>query len=70
MASAPSSVPAATVHTDPAARSYERAAGIAAIVTGIGGLIYSVAFLGGVVAGFARELGIVVRRWRSCWAAS
>jgi len=59
MASAPSSVPPG-VPTDPAARSYERSAGVAAIATGIGGLVYSVAFLGGVVAGAAPELGTLV----------
>jgi hypothetical protein len=44
----------------PSARAYERGAGAAAIATGIGGVVYSVAFLGGVVAGWAPELGIVV----------
>jgi hypothetical protein len=43
-----------------AARAYERAAGTGAIAAGIGGVIYSVAFLGGVVAGAAPQLGIVV----------
>jgi len=43
-----------------AARAYERMAGAAAIAAGIGGVIYSVAFLGGVVAGWAPDLGIVV----------
>jgi hypothetical protein len=42
------------------ARAYERGAGIAAIVTGIGGIVYSVAFLGGVVAGWAPDLGVIV----------
>ena len=45
---------------DAAARAYERVAGAAAIAAGIGGVVYSVAFLGGVVAGAAPELGIVV----------
>jgi hypothetical protein len=45
---------------DSAARAYERAAGAAAIAAGIGGVVYSVAFLGGVVAGAAPQLGIVV----------
>jgi hypothetical protein len=44
---------------DPAL-AYERMAGAAAIATGIGGVVYSVAFLGGVVAGAAPQLGIVV----------
>ena len=39
-----------------AARVYERIAGAAAIAAGVGGIIYSVAFLGGVVAGWAPEL--------------
>lgn len=43
-----------------AAEAYERLAGIGAIAAGIGGLVYSVAFLGGVVAGKAPELGITV----------
>lgn len=43
-----------------AAEAYERLAGLGAIAAGIGGLIYSVAFLGGVVAGNAPELGITV----------
>jgi hypothetical protein len=45
---------------DAAARAYERMAGTAAIAAGIGGVVYSVAFLGGVVAGWAPELGTVV----------
>ena len=44
----------------PAARAYERDAGSTAIVAGIGGIVYSVAFLGGVVAGWAPQLGIIV----------
>ena len=44
---------------DPAA-AYERLAGTAAIAAGIGGIVYSVAFLGGVVAGKAPELGLTV----------
>jgi hypothetical protein len=43
-----------------AARNYERAAGAAAIAAGLGGIVYSVAFLGGVVAGYAPQLGIIV----------
>ena len=43
-----------------AAVAYERVAGAAAIAAGIGGVVYSVAFLGGVVGGAAPELGIVV----------
>jgi hypothetical protein len=35
-------------------------AGTAAIAAGIGGVVYSVAFLGGVVAGAAPQIGIVV----------
>lgn len=53
------STPPAAQH-DSAARAYERAAGAAAIAAGIGGVVYSVAFLGGVVAGAAPQLGIVV----------
>jgi hypothetical protein len=41
-------------------RAYERSAGSAALVAGIGGIVYSIAFLGGVVAGWAPQLGIVV----------
>ena len=44
----------------PTARAYERDAGSTAIVAGIGGIVYSVAFLGGVVAGWAPQLGIIV----------
>ena len=44
---------------DPAL-AYERKAGTAAIAAGLGGIVYSVAFLGGVVAGAAPQLGIVV----------
>jgi hypothetical protein len=40
------------------AEAYERLAGSAAIAAGVGGAIYSVAFLGGVVAGKAPELGL------------
>ncbi|MGH2456503.1 MAG: hypothetical protein ACRDHD_09645 [Candidatus Limnocylindria bacterium] len=43
-----------------AASSYERSAGLASIVAGIGGVVYSIAFLGGVVAGWAPELGVIV----------
>jgi hypothetical protein len=45
---------------DDAARSYERRAGGVAIAAGIGGIVYSVAFLGGVVAGWAPDLGKMV----------
>jgi hypothetical protein len=54
------------VQTDPAARrptaavDYEHGAGAAAILAGIGGVVYSVAFLGGVVGGYAVELGTMV----------
>lgn len=41
-------------------RSFEPWAGLAAILAGIGGLVYSVAFLGGVVLGAAPELGMLV----------
>ena len=44
----------------PAARAYEQDAGSTAIVAGILGIVYSVAFLGGVVAGWAPQLGIIV----------
>lgn len=43
-----------------AATEYERAAGAAAIVTGIGGIVYSIAFLGGVVEGWAPQAGLTV----------
>jgi hypothetical protein len=43
-----------------AARAYERRAGALAIAAGIGGVVYSVAFLGGVVAGWAPDLGKLV----------
>ena len=43
-----------------ASAAYERLAGTAAIAAGIGGIVYSVAFLGGVVAGKAPELGLTV----------
>lgn len=43
-----------------AARSYERRAGGMAIAAGVGGIVYSVAFLGGVVAGWAPDLGKMV----------
>ena len=46
--------------TPDAARAYERLAGAGAIVAGIGGIVYSVAFLGGVVEGWAPELGLTV----------
>ena len=41
-------------------RAYERDAGTAAIVAGLGGIVYSVAFLGGVVAGWAPQIGLAV----------
>ena len=41
-------------------RSFEPWAGLAAILAGIGGLVYSVAFLGGVVLGASPELGMLV----------
>jgi hypothetical protein len=44
----------------PAATEYERAAGAAAIATGIGGIVYSIAFLGGVVEGWAPQAGLTV----------
>jgi hypothetical protein len=37
--------------TRDAAAAYERLAGAGAIAAGIGGIVYSVAFLGGVVEG-------------------
>ena len=43
-----------------AATAYERLAGLGAMAAGAGGLVYSVAFLGGVVAGWAPELGLAV----------
>jgi len=43
-----------------AAVAYERLAGAGAIAAGLGGLVYSVAFLGGVVAGWAPQLGLTV----------
>jgi hypothetical protein len=43
-----------------AAAAYERLAGAGAIAAGIGGIVYSVAFLGGVVEGWAPELGLTV----------
>jgi len=48
--SEPSSMPARS----------ERDAGTAAIVAGIGGIVYSIAFLAGVVAGWAPQPGIMV----------
>ncbi|MGH2488347.1 MAG: hypothetical protein ACRDFR_01840 [Candidatus Limnocylindria bacterium] len=41
-------------------RSFEPWAGLAAILAGIGGLVYSVAFLGGVVLGASPKLGMLV----------
>lgn len=46
--------------TRDAATAYERLAGVGAIAAGIGGIVYSVAFLGGVVAGWAPQLGLTV----------
>src|ERR1700693_1585143 len=46
--------------THDAARAYERVAGAAAIAAGIGGIVYSIAFLGGVVEGKAPDLGLQV----------
>jgi hypothetical protein len=43
-----------------AARTDERLAGGVAIAAGIGGIVYSVAFLGGVVAGWTPDLGKMV----------
>jgi hypothetical protein len=39
---------------------YERLAGIAALLAGVGGLVYSVAFIGGVVLGYAPGPGLTV----------
>ncbi len=47
-------------NTGSAATDYERTAGAAAIATGIGGVVYSIAFLGGVVEGWAPQLGLTV----------
>lgn len=52
-----------TMSSDPthdAASAYERMAGAGAIVAGIGGIVYSIAFLGGVVEGWAPQLGLTV----------
>jgi hypothetical protein len=43
-----------------AATAYERLAGAGAITAGVGGIVYSVAFLGGVVEGWAPQLGLTV----------
>ena len=43
-----------------ATSAYERLAGAGSIAAGIGGIVYSIAFLGGVVAGKAPELGLTV----------
>ena len=40
--------------------NYQRMAGGAALLAGLGGLVYSVAFIGGVVLGAAPELGLAV----------
>jgi hypothetical protein len=53
----------ASMASDPTrdpATAYERVAGAGAIAAGMGGIVYSVAFLGGVVAGRAPELGVAV----------
>jgi hypothetical protein len=39
---------------------YDRLAGTAAILAGIGGFVYSIAFIGGVVLGAAPEAGLLV----------
>jgi hypothetical protein len=52
--------PMSTFPTSTSTPAYERLAGGMAIVAGLGGIVYSVAFLGGVVAGYAVELGIAV----------
>jgi hypothetical protein len=39
---------------------YERLAGTAALLAGVGGLVYSIAFIGGVVLELAPELGLAV----------
>jgi hypothetical protein len=46
--------------TRDAATAYERLAGAGAFAAGIGGIVYSVAFLGGVVEGKAPDLGLKV----------
>jgi hypothetical protein len=43
-----------------AAAAYERLAGAGAMGAGIGGIVYSVAFLGGVVEGWAPQLGLTI----------
>jgi hypothetical protein len=50
------------VHAAPhvGSASYQRLAGSAALLAGMGGLVYSVAFIGGVVLGAAPELGLTV----------
>jgi uncharacterized membrane protein (DUF373 family) len=50
----------ASDRTRDAAAAYERLAGAGSIAAGIGGIVYSVAFLGGVVAGWAPTLGLAV----------
>ena len=51
-----------SMRADPsrAAADYERLAGAGAIAAGIGGIVYSVAFLGGVVEGWFPQLGATV----------
>ena len=53
-------LPTMASETDPAAAAYERFAGAGAIAAGVGGIVYSVAFLGGVVEGWAPQLGLTV----------
>ena len=53
-------LPAMSDSSHDAAEAYERLAGAGAIAAGVGGIVYSVAFLGGVVAGKAPELGLTV----------
>jgi hypothetical protein len=43
--------------TTPSAQAYERTAGTAAILVGLGAIVYSIAFLGGVVLEWAPRLG-------------
>jgi hypothetical protein len=40
--------------------NYQRLAGTAALLAGVGGLVYSIAFIGGVVLGAAPEAGLAV----------
>jgi len=43
-----------------AAAAYERLAAAGAMAAGVGGIVYSVAFLGGVVEGWAPQVGLTV----------